>query len=304
MTAVIVLGSANTDLTVRAERLPRPQETVTDGEFSATYGGKGANQALAALKAGAETRLIARIGCDAFGERLFEHLTQSGLPRNCMLRDEDTPAGVALIGVDREGTNQIMVAPGSNRCLSPQDLNRLDNPFRGGSVFLCQLETPLETVRSGLEAAREAGLFTVLDPAPSRELPEAIYPLLDLITPNECEATDLTGVRVDSPETAREASRILQRRGCGAVLITLGGQGALFCCGEEEERIPPYSVRTVDTVAAGDAFNGALAAALAEGSPIEQAGLFAAAAAALSTTRAGAQDSLPDRKEIEALAHP
>jgi ribokinase len=302
MGAVLVLGSANTDLTVRAERLPRPQETVTDGEFTASFGGKGANQALAALRAGAQTRLVARIGRDAFGERLAEHLADSGLPREGLIRDETAPAGVALIGVDLEGTNQILVAPGSNKRLSPQDLDRSKHLLDGCSVFLSQLETPLETVQSGLEAAREAGLFTVLDPAPSRELPEAIYPLLDLITPNEREATDLTRVDVASPESAAEAGRLLLDRGCGAVLITLGGQGALFASGDREELIPPHPVRAVNTVAAGDAFNGALAAALSERAALHDAIHFAAAAGALSTTRAGAQDSLPDREEIEALA--
>ncbi|MCF8031088.1 MAG: ribokinase [Desulfohalobiaceae bacterium] len=304
MGAVLVLGSANTDLTVRAERLPRPQETVTNGEFSSSFGGKGANQALAALRAGAETRLISRIGQDDFGERLAEHLAGSGLPREGLIRDETAPAGVALIGVDREGTNQILVAPGSNKRLSPEDLQRSKHLLSGCSVFLSQLETPLETVQNGLQAARESGLFTVLDPAPSRELPQAIYPLLDLITPNEREATDLTGVRVDSPESAREAGRILLRRGCGAALITLGGQGALFVSADRKEFIPPYSVRTVNTVAAGDAFNGALAAALSEGASLLDAARFAAAAGALSTTRSGAQDSLPNREEIEALARP
>jgi ribokinase len=301
MGGVIVLGSANTDLTVRVERLPRPQETVTNGELGVSYGGKGANQALAALRAAAETRLIARIGRDDFGERLLEHLTQSGLPGEFLLRDETEPAGVALIGVDREGTNQIMVAPGSNRRLTPQDLRRLDRSFRDGSVFLTQLETPLETVQYGLRAAREAGLFTVLDPAPYRELPQELYSLLDLITPNEGEATDLTGIEVHSPEAAREAGRVLLGRGCGAAMITLGARGALFCRGEEAELIPAHSVRSVDTVAAGDAFNGALAAALAEGASPERATRFAAAAAALSTTRPGAQTSLPDREEIESL---
>ncbi len=302
MGVVLVLGSANTDLTVRAERLPRPQETVTDGEFTASFGGKGANQALAALRAGAQTRLIARIGRDAFGERLADHLAGSGLPREGLIRDDTAPAGVALIGVDREGTNQILVAPGSNKRLSPQDLHRSEHLLSGCSVFLSQLETPLETVQSGLESAREAWLFTVLDPAPSRELPETVYPLLDLITPNEREAGDLTGVDVHSPETAAKAARLLLQRGCGAALITLGGQGALFASGDREELIPPYSVQAVDTVAAGDAFNGALAAALSEGAPVLQAVRFAAAAGALSTTRSGAQDSLPDREEIEALA--
>jgi len=303
MGAVLVIGSANTDLTVRAERLPRPQETVTDGELSSSFGGKGANQALAALRAGAQTRLIARIGRDDFGERLAEHLAGSGLPREGLIRDDTAPAGVALIGVDREGTNQILVAPGSNKRLSPQDLNRFKHLFHGCSVFLSQLETPLETVQSGLRTAREAGLFTVLDPAPSRELPEAVFPLLDLITPNEREAADLTGVDVDSPESAAKAGRLLLQRGCGAALITLGGQGAFFLSPEGEELIPPYSVRTVNTVAAGDAFNGALAAALSEGVPLLDAIRFATAAGALSTTRSGAQDSLPDREEIEGLAH-
>jgi ribokinase len=169
-------------------------------------------------------------------------------------------------------------------------------------VFLSQLETPLETVQSGLEAAREAGLFTVLDPAPSRGLPRAIYPLLDLITPNEREAADLTGVEVHSPETAAKAGRLLLDRGCGAALITLGGQGALFASGDREELIPPYSVQAVDTVAAGDAFNGALAAALSEGAALHDSIRFAAAAGALSATRSGAQDSLPNREDIDTLA--
>ncbi len=301
MGSVFVMGSANTDLTVKAPRLPRPQETVTDGEFMISFGGKGANQALAALFSGASTRLATRIGTDSFGDLLHRHLVQSGLPENGLLRDEESKAGVALIAVDQEGNNQILVAPGSNKRLSRQDIDRLLQPSHGYSVCLAQLEIPLETVLHGMEQARLLGLCTVLDPAPSKPLPSEIYPLLDIITPNEREAAILTGIQIHSPRDAKQAGEWLVRQGCGAAIVTLGTRGAVLCHEGGSSEISAFAVDTVDTVAAGDAFNGALATALAEGRELPEAARFASAAAALSTTQRGAQESLPQRSSIEDL---
>ncbi|RMF87841.1 MAG: ribokinase [Nitrospinota bacterium] len=298
---IVVLGSANTDLTVKADRLPRPGETVTGGEFMVSYGGKGANQALAALKVGATVHLLAKIGTDAYGNLLYEHLIRSGLPPEGLVRDPEAPAGVALIAIDREGNNQIIVAPGSNWRFSVQDLQALTLFPAGTSLLLTQLEIPLPTVEQGLRLARAQGITTILNPAPATPLPSSIYPLVDILTPNEREAGDLAGMEVTGLEEAERAAAVLQSRGCRQVIVTLGAQGALLYSGGRGEHFPAFPVQAIDTVAAGDAFNGALAAALAMHRPLSEAIRFANAAGALSTTQRGAQESLPAREAIEQL---
>ncbi len=301
MNKVVVVGSANTDLTVKADRLPRPGETVSGGEFMVSYGGKGANQALAALKAGAKVTFLAKIGTDAYGNLLYEHLVHSGFPAEGLLRDPEAPAGVALIAIDNAGHNQIVVAPGSNGRFTVEDLQTVESLFQDASLLLTELEIPMPTVEYALRLAKERGMTTILNPAPFAPLPEAIYPYVDILTPNETEAEDLTGIKVQTLDDAKKAASILHSRGCSMVIITLGAQGALLSQGESLEHFPAFPVKAIDSVAAGDAFNGALAAALTAHQPLHAALRFANAAGALCTTRRGAQESLPTREEIEQL---
>jgi len=301
MNRVVVLGSANTDLTVRAPRLPAAGETVGGGEFAALYGGKGANQALAALRCGLEAFLIARIGTDPFGRSLSQHLLQSGLPDEGLFLDPDHPGGVALIVVDLEGNNQIVVAPESNGYLSPEDVNASEHLFTPGSVFLAQLEVPLETVTRGLELAKSRGMTTILNPAPFVPLDRRIVHSTDILTPNQAEAAGLTGSDPRDRSAVLKGLRALIALGPKNVLMTLGSEGVHLVGREGTELLPAYPVSPVDTVAAGDAFNGALAAGLAAGLPLSKAVRLASAAGALCTTRRGAQESLPFRDEIENL---
>lgn len=298
---VIVVGSANTDLTVKTEHLPRLGETVTGDEFMVSYGGKGANQALAALKAGAGVTFLAKIGTGQYGNLLYDHLIQSGLPSKGLLRDETKPAGLALIMVDKEGRNQIVIVPGSNGHFVVEDVQSFEPLLRTGSLLLTQLEIPLPTVEHALRLAKARGMTTILDPAPVSPLPPSVYSLVDILTPNEIEAGSLTERGIETSAEAEKAASILLSRGCRTVIITLGARGALLSRAEGVELFPPFPIRPVDTVGAGDAFNGALAAALACGKSLPEAIRFANAAGALSTTRRGAQESLPEKTEVEHL---
>jgi ribokinase len=298
---ILVIGSANVDFTVKVERLPQVGETVSGGDFRVSYGGKGANQALAAHLAGAPVFMIAKLGRDANGEALYRHLTDAGLSAPGLLRDDEVASGVALIMVDTEGHNLIAVAPGSNRRLTVADIQALDSSAFTGPIFLTQLETSLETVEYGLRRALEAGMTTILNPAPGRPLREDFLALAHIITPNETEASLLSGVAVLGLETAEQAGERLLAMGCQTVIITLGAQGSLLVRRGEVRHFPPFPVTPVDTTAAGDAFNGVLAAALLEGLALEHAIVRANAAGALCVTKRGAQEALPTRQEIEAL---
>jgi ribokinase len=301
MSRVVIVGSANTDLPARADRLPRPGETVTDGEFMVSFGGKGANQALAALKAGAEVTLLAKIGQDTYGNLLHNHLVKAGIGRRGLLRDPEVPAGVALIAVDQAGNNQIVVAPGSNKRFTVEDLRVLEPLLQGGAIFLAQMEIPLPTIQYALKSAKSQGMTTILNPAPFVPLSSECYSFIDVLTPNEREASDLTGIEVTGLDEAKKAASVLRSRGCPTVIITLGAQGSLLCQEETILVFPSFPVHAIDSVAAGDAFNGALAAALSERQSLREAVRFANAAGALCTTKRGAQESLPTRREIEQL---
>ena len=301
MPRVAVIGSANTDLTVSASRLPRPGETVSSGEFRVSFGGKGANQALAALKAGCPTTLVARIGTDPYGDLLHDQLVQSGLDPSCLLRDAELPAGVAIIALDKVGNNQIVVAPGSNHWLSVEDLEVTSHLWSDADLLLVQLEIPLATAVRALKLAKSHGMTTILNPAPVSPLGSEIYSTVDILTPNEHEASDLTKTVVKTVEDAKGAAAILRSQGCRTVIVTLGKSGSLVSSQAGEKHFPAFPVSSVDSVAAGDAFNGALAAALSSGRTLLEAARFASAAGALSTTRQGAQESLPELAEIEAI---
>ncbi len=301
MPKLAVIGSANTDLTVSASQLPRPGETVSSGEFRVSYGGKGANQALAAMRVGCATTFLTKIGRDPYGDLLYDHLVQSGLDPIGLLRDAEEPAGVALIALDREGNNQIVVAPGSNHRLTPEDLESSQHFWGDADFLLIQMEMPQETVECALDLAKRHQMTTILNPAPAAPLSAQTYSQVDILTPNEREASDLTGVEVRTVDDARHAATSLRSSGCRTVIVTLGKDGALLSSEKGEEHFPAFPVSSIDSVAAGDAFNGALAAALSFGSTLPEAIRFANAAGALSTTRRGAQESLPERGEVEAL---
>jgi ribokinase len=298
MPKVIVIGSANMDLTVRLERLPQLGETVSGGEFYTSFGGKGANQAVAAHKAGAEVRFLAKLGPDQNGDAIIEHLEALGLTSEGILRDESRHSGVALIMVDRMGNNAIAVAPGSNWNLTQEDIRRAEPYISWGQVLLAQLEIPLPTVEEALRLGKAHGLVTILNPAPARLLPVEVLSLADILTPNEMEIQTLTGITVDNVDEAARAGEKLLESGAKQVIVTLGKEGSCWIRKDGAQTFPSFPAEAVDSTAAGDAFNGALACAVAEGLPIQEAIRLGNAAGAIAVTRKGAQDSLPTREEI------
>ncbi len=301
MSKVVVIGSANMDLTVRLDRLPQLGETVSGGEFYSSFGGKGANQAVAVHKAGADAKFLAKVGCDQSGEAIIKYLEGLGLTSEGILRDQSHHSGVALIMVDRMGNNAIGVASGSNWNLTEEDVRRAESHISWGEVLLAQLEIPLLTVKEALRLAKAHGLVTVLNPAPAHFLPKEILSLVDILTPNEMEAGSLTGINVDNVDKAIRAARKLLESGAKQVIVTLGREGCCWVRRDCAQTFPSFPVGALDSTAAGDAFNGALACAVAEGRPMQEAIRFGNAAGAIAVTRKGAQDSLPTRDEIANL---
>jgi len=300
---VCVIGSSNLDFTVSVPKLPGVGETVSGGTLVTSPGGKGANQAVAARRLGVDVAFVTLLGADPMGDRLAAALAEAGLPSGPIGRTLDAPTGVALIAVDPEGRNQIVVAPGANHRLTPDHVRRHAELLAGAEVVLLQLETPIDTVRWALSQARRLGKRTVLNPAPARvlPLPADLLPLVDYLTPNEIEAGLLTDREVRSPEDAEAAGRALVAGGVSTVVVTLGAAGAVAVEATGVLRVPGFPVEAIDTVGAGDAFSGALAASLAAGAPIEDALLVASAAGALTCTRRGAVDAMPTREEVVAL---
>lgn len=298
---IVVIGSSNTDMVIRTPRIPRPGETVLGGEFYMAPGGKGANQAVAAARAGGDVHFIARVGDDVFGRQSLDGFARDGIHTECIVRDKDAPSGVALIIVGPDGENSIAVASGANARLRVSDVQRAKSVITSADIVLMQLESPLETVRNAAEIAASAGLPVVLNPAPARALGDDILGRVTYFTPNETEAEILTGITLIRKADLAKAADALLAKGIKAVLITLGAKGVYVATEEKKEVLPAFKVIPVDTTAAGDAFNGALAVALAEGRPLFEAARFANAAAALATTRMGAQPSLPMRTDIESL---
>ena len=298
---IIVVGSANTDMILKMERLPKPGETVLGGAFATAAGGKGANQAVGAARAGGRVVFVARVGRDDFGARAIEGLARDRIAVDYVFRDKARSTGVALIFVARNGENSIAVASGANAALSPADVRKASSAFAGARFLLTQLETPLETVQAAADQAARKGVRVILNPAPARPLSGALLTKIDILTPNETEAEILTGIRVVGERGARAAAAALKKRGVGTVIITLGPRGAFVSGPAAVGPAPGFKVHAVDTTAAGDIFNGALAVALSEGRALMEAVRFAHAAAALSVTRWGAQPSAPKRREIESL---
>ena len=302
MKRILVVGSSNTDLIIRVPRLPRPGETVLGGEFSTAAGGKGANQAVAAARAGGRVTFVARIGADGFGDRALANIESNGIDARFVLRNEGAPSGIALITVDERGENSISVASGANALLAAADIERAGEAFAAADILLLQLESPLDAVAAAVREARKRGVPVVLNPAPARDLDDDLLRLVAVLTPNEHEAGLLAGIAVKDERSARDAARRLRDRGPATVVVTLGERGVYAVAPGFEAHVPAFKVEPVDTTAAGDVFNGALAVALAETLPLPEALRFAQAAAAISVTRPGAQPSAPTRAEIEAFA--
>ncbi|MGE3540661.1 MAG: ribokinase [Candidatus Tectimicrobiota bacterium] len=298
---ILVVGSINVDMVVLAARLPTPGETVTGGTLLINHGGKGANQAVAARRLGAEVRFIGCVGEDTFGPALRSSMAAEGIGVEGLALLPGINSGTGLIVVDAAGRNQIAVASGANMQLRTAWLERFRADFAWAQVVLCQLEVPLETVLWSLQTARRHGAMTILNPAPAQDLPAELWSLVDYLTPNEVEAAHLSGLPLRSLDEADEVARALRARGSQTVIITLGEQGAVVCQAEQLFPVPAFPITAVDTTAAGDAFNGALAVALAEGQALPAALRFANAAGALTCTQRGAQDALPRRHQVEAL---
>jgi ribokinase len=299
--SILVVGSSNTDMIIKVERIPKPGETILGGEFASAAGGKGANQAVGAARAGGAVTFIARVGQDMFGDQALAGFVNDGINVDYVVRDRTHPSGVALIFVAENGENSIAVASGSNASLAPADLKKAKSAFGQASVVVLQLETPLKTVEAAVQLAVSAGVRVILNPAPARPLPDTLLKRVYLLTPNETEAELLTGLRVNNDAAAAKAADALLARGVQNVIITLGARGA-FVAGEQGRGlVTGYKVKPVDTTGAGDVFNGTLAVALAEGKSLPDAARFASAAAAISVTRLGAQTSAPKRKEIDRL---
>jgi len=291
---IVVVGSINMDLVVRAPHLPQPGETIIGSDFKTFPGGKGANQAVAAARLGGRVKMIGRVGSDAFGEQLLQTLRDDRIDTTFVQRDAAAPSGVALITVEEAGQNTIVVASGANARVTPADVDAAAAAFEGASVLLLQLECPLPTVQHAIEVARQHQVRVILNPAPSQPLDAPLLSQVDYLVPNQIELALLT--QADSLE---EGVSRLKALGVRQVVVTLGGDGAAVFDDEQAYQLPPHQVTVVDTTAAGDAFVGGFAVALVEGKSTRAAAEWGNAAGALAVTRAGAQPSLPTRAELE-----
>lgn len=303
-TKIVVVGSSNTDMTIRLAHLPVPGETEIGGDFGMAAGGKGANQAVGAARAGGSVTLVARVGNDMFGNNAIAGFTMDTINVDFVVEDPKAKSGVALIFVGKKsGENSIAVASGANALLSPADVKRAAKAIREANILIMQLETPLATVEAAAELAVKAGVRVILNPAPApaRPLPAKLLRQLSIITPNETEAEKLTGIKVTTTADAAKAADWLLAKGVGSVIITLGSRGSFVATGEGKKLVPSYKVKPLDTTGAGDIYNGVLAVALGEGQSLLEAARFANAAGAISITRLGAQPSAPSRKEIESF---
>lgn len=296
---VTVVGSLNMDLVARALRLPRPGETVIGNDFYTVPGGKGANQAVVASRLGAKVSMVGHVGNDVFAKALLENLAAAGVAHTFVTRDAEAATGVALIVVDGAGQNSIVVTSGANMHLSPAHVKTAEAAIAAADVLLLQLESPLDAVAKAAQMAHTHGVTVILNPAPARRLPATLLSLVDVLIPNESEAALLTGLPVGNRVEA--AARALWKLGVGTVILTLGERGALLTQSGETKLFPAFEVTPVDTTAAGDAFVGGFAVALAEGKPLAEAVRWGNAVGALATTKLGAQPSLPTRQALEAL---
>lgn len=302
MSKIIVVGSSNIDLTAVVESLPRPGETIGGAKFIQANGGKGANQAVAAARLGGDVMFATCVGNDLNGRALKDVFAADGINTKNHKMTDEAPTGTALIMVDRYAENCIAVAPGANGCLTPEDMDAMEDDIAEAEILLVQLEVPMPTVCRAVELAYKHGLKVILNPAPVAPIPEYLFPMLYLITPNETEAQKLTGVRVNTSDDAVDAAGVFFDKGVKNVIITMGGSGSIICSPDcSPIYVPTRRVDAVDTTAAGDVYNGGIATALSEGKNLEVAAHFASVAASVSVTRLGAQDSVPTRAEVDSI---
>lgn len=297
---ILVVGSINLDLVVSTNRIPQIGETITGKDFQTFFGGKGANQAVGVARLGYPVSMIGRVGNDEFGRRLRRALSLAGVQAQAVRVTSQTPSGVALITVESQGRNSIVVIPGANGKLTPQDIRRELALVRSAGLILSQLEIPLETVDYLAAAAARFGIPFVLDPAPAQKLPSSLLKRVAWLTPNETEAGILCGASPDAvtTESARKVAKSLLKRGPQNIALKLGSRGVYWASGNGESFVPAFKVQAVDSTAAGDAFNAGLAVSLMKGAEPPEAVRFASAVAALSVTRAGAQPSMPTAREV------
>ena len=299
MGKIVVIGSSNTDLVIRTPRIPSPGETLIGSDFMINAGGKGANQAVAAARMGGDVCFVACVGDDGFGAEAVRHYAGEGIDTSYIVRRNGVASGVALIAVDDAAENSIVVAPGANALLSPADIDAVESEIAAADYLLVQLEIPMETVARATELAVRHGVRVILNPAPAAPIADEVLARLDLITPNRSETELLTGLKVENVGDAVAAAAWFRGRGVRRVAVTMGSAGALVADERGEEFVPAYRVEAVDTTAAGDVFNGALAVALSEGRELGTAARFAAAASSIACTRIGAQRSIPQRREVD-----
>ncbi|MBC3380881.1 ribokinase [Serratia fonticola] len=298
---LVVLGSINADHILNINQFPQPGETVIGQQYKVAFGGKGANQAVAAGRSGADIAFIACVGADDIGERIRQQLATDRIDTQPIEAIADSTTGVALIFVNAEGENVIGIDAGANAAVTPDYLNRYRQRVIDADALLMQLESPLETVIAAAKLAKQHQTQVILNPAPACELPDELLAMVDMITPNETEAQRLTGIAVNNDADAERAASILHDKGIGCVIITLGSRGVWLSENGKGKLVPGFKVKAVDTIAAGDTFNGALVTALLEGKVMSDAVRFAHAAAAIAVTRPGAQPSVPWREEIDAF---
>ena len=296
---IVVIGSSNTDMVITADHLPGPGETILGGSFFLTPGGKGANQAVAAARMGGNIHFICKTGKDIFGKQSLHLFAEEGIDISHAISDPDNPSGVALITVDKKGENCIVVASGANATLNVDDLEAALPTITHSSIILLQLEIPLDTVNYIAGIAAEHKIKVILNPAPACKLPDALFNKISIITPNQSEAELMTGITITDMDSAKKAAQKISERGVETVVITMGSKGAVVWDANIFTHIQTIPVDAVDTTAAGDVFNGALAVALTEGKRILQATAWACIASSLSVTKPGAQASIPFKKEVD-----
>ncbi len=304
-TRIVVLGSINMDLVGVATRFPSAGETVVGESFHTSPGGKGANQAVAAARLGADVKMVGRVGADTFGPPLLANLESHGIDVEAVARDPGNATGVAMILLDSRGENRIVVVGGANAACADEQLAETEKALQGTHALLLQLEIPAEVSLAAARIAKELGVRVIWDPAPAGKFPAEAYAATDILTPNESEATSLTGIEVTDERSATAAAEVLLSRGLSVAVVTLGQQGAVYASKEGNGFMAPFQVNAVDTVAAGDAFGAGLAVALSEGMSLGAALRFGSAAGALAVTRSGAQEAMPTRHDVDALLnHP
>lgn len=296
--SIIVVGSSNTDMVIKSPYLPRPGETILGGTFFMNAGGKGANQAVAAARLGGNVSFIAKVGDDMLGKQVIELFNKEGIDTTNVFTDIKHPSGVALINVDENGENCIVVASGANAALVKEDIETAKEKITNASIVLMQLETPIPTIEYVAALAKENGVSVVLNPAPAAALSDELLQNINIITPNQHEAAMLTNTEVNDIASAKHAAKILHNKGVETVIITMGADGALLYEKDFFTEIASPVVKAVDTTAAGDVFNGALVVAISEGKSVKHAVEYACNAAAISVTRLGAQASAPYRNEV------